>query len=133
MIERFAGLKINIFRSDKGGKFMSAEFNRFPEDNSISRETSAPRTSQQNCLAERMMLTLVGSARTMLQHSGSSNGFWVEVMGVVAYLHNHFPRKGLAWKTPRELFCGRVSDASYLRVFGCHAWVQIFTLDDSGI
>ena len=123
MIEKRTGRSIKVFRSDRGGEFMSADFSKFLEDSGISRETSAPRTPQQNGLAERMMRTLVGSARSMLQHSGLSKGFWSEAVSVAAHIHNQSPRKGLDWKTPHHLFHGRMPDVSYLRVFGCHAWV----------
>ena len=98
---------------------MSAEFSKFLEESGISRKTSAPRTPQQNGLAERMMRTLVGSARAMLQHSGLSKGFWSEAVATAVHIHNRSPRKGLDWKTPHELFNGHIPDISYLRVFGC--------------
>ena len=44
---------------------MSAEFTKFLEDNGIIHETSAPRTPQQNGVAERMNQTLLGGARAM--------------------------------------------------------------------
>ena len=123
MIQNRTGRSIKVFRSDRGGEFMSADFSKFLEESGISREMSAPRTPQQNGLAERMMRTLVGSARAMLQHSGLSKGFWSEAVSVAAHIHNRSPRKGLDWKTPHELFHGRTPDVSYLRVFGCRAWV----------
>ena len=123
MIQKRTGRDIRVFRSDRGGEFMSADFSKFLEESGISREMSAPRTPQQNGLAERMMRTLVGSARAMLQHSGLSKGFWSEAISVAAHIHNRSPRKGLDWKTPHELFHGRTPDVSYLRVFGCRAWV----------
>ena len=102
---------------------MSEEFSRFLEESGISRETSAPRTPQQNGFAERMMRMLVGSARAMLQHTGLSKGFWSEAVAAAAHIHNRSPQRGLGWKTPHELLRGRAPDISYLRVFGCRAWV----------
>ena len=71
------------------------------------------------------MRTLVGSAHTMLQHTGLSKGFWAEAIMVAAHIHNCSPRKGLNWKTPHELFNGRTPNVSYLCVFGCRAWVYM--------
>ena len=102
---------------------MSDGFNVFLEEHGITRETSAPRTPQQNGVAERMIQTLVGGARAMLQHSGMSKGFWAEAMGAAAHVLNRAPRKGLGWRTPYELLFGRVPEVSYFRVFGCRAWV----------
>jgi transposase InsO family protein len=123
MIQKLTGRNVKIFRSDCGGEFMSEEFSKFLENSGISRETSAPRTPQQNGFAERMMRTLVGSARAMLQHAGLSKGFWSEAVAAAAHIHNRSPRRGLGWKTPHELLRGRTPDISYLRVFGCRAWV----------
>ena len=122
-IEKLTGHKIKIFHSDRGGEFMSGDFDTFLEEQGITRETSAPRTPQQNGVAERMMQTLGGGARAMLHHSGMSDGFWAEAMGVAAHVLNRAPRKGLNWRTPHELLFGRVPEVTYLRVFGCRAWV----------
>ena len=123
MIEKQTGRKIKNFRSDRGGEFMPADFTEFLEEPGIARETSAPRTPQQNGFAERMMRTRVGSARATLQHAELSKGFWSEAIATAAHIHNRSPRRGLSWKTPHELFFGRTPDISYFCVFGCRAWV----------
>jgi len=53
-IEKLTGLSIRFFRSDHG-EFMSAAFTEFLEEHGITRETSAPRTPQQNGVAERIV------------------------------------------------------------------------------
>jgi len=123
-IEKLTGRKIKIFRSDRGGEFMSDAFNKFLEEHGITRQTSAPYTPQQNGTAERTVQTLVGSARAMLQHSGMSKGFWGEAIRTSVHVLNRSPRKGLDWKTPYEVLFGRIPEVSYLRVFGCRAWVH---------
>ena len=122
-IEKLTGLRLKIFRSDRGGEFMSDAFTEFLEENGITRQTSAPWTPQQNGTAERMNQTLIGGARAMLQHAGLSKGFWAEAMATTTHILNRSPRKGLDWKTPHELLFGQVLDISYLRVFGCCACV----------
>jgi len=102
---------------------MSKDFDTFLEEQGITRETSAPMTPQQNGLAERMMQTLKGGARALLVHSGMSEGFWAEAMATAAHVINRSPRKGLDWRTPYELLYGHVPNVSYLRIFGCRAWV----------
>ena len=101
---------------------MSKLFDKYLESQGILRETSAPETPQQNGLVERMMQTLKGGARALLHHSGMSQGFWAEAMGVAAHVINRSPRKGLSWRTLYELLYGRVPDISYLQIFGCRAW-----------
>ena len=102
---------------------MSGEFTKYLEENGIIHETSAPRTPQQNGVAERMNQTLLGGARAMLHHAGMTTGFWSEAIHVAAHVLNRAPRSGLNWKTPYELLFGRKPEVSHLRVFGCRAWV----------
>ena len=123
MAEKQTGLTIKFFRSDRGGEFMSNDFTKFLEEKGIIRETTAPGTPQQNGVAERMNQTLTGGARALLHHSGMSEGFWSKAIAVSAHVVNRAPRKGLDWRTPYEVLFGRVPDVSYLRTFGCCAWV----------
>ena len=82
MVKKCTGRSIKIFHSDCSGEFMSNEFLKFLEELGIKRETSVPRTPQQDRMAERIMCTLVGSTHAMLQHTGLSKGFWVKVIMV---------------------------------------------------
>ena len=122
MVENQTGYQLVFFQSDRGGEFMSKEFDDFLEEKGITRKTSAPETPQQNGLAERMMQTLKGGSRALLTHSGMSKGFWVEAMRTATHVLNHSPRKGLEWHTPYELFYGHVPNISYFRTFGCRTW-----------
>ena len=123
MIEKLTGLQIKFFRSDRGRKFMSDGFTQFLEEHSITHEALAPQTPQQNGVAERMNQTLLGGACAMVQHTGTTKGFWAKAIGVATHIINHAPRKHLAWRTPYEILFGRVPNVSYLRVFRCRAWV----------
>ena len=102
---------------------MSNEFTAFLEERGITRETSAPRTPQQNGVAERMNQTLIGGARSMLHHAGMTKGFWSEAILTATHVLNRSPRKGLGWRTPYELLFGTTPDVSHFRIFGCRAWV----------
>ena len=98
---------------------MSAEFTKYPKENRIIHETSAPQTPQQNGVAERMNQTLLGGAQAMLHHAGMTLGFWSEVIHVAAHVLNRVPRSGLGWKTPFELLFRPKPEVLHLRVFGC--------------
>ena len=124
-IEKLTGHSIRKFRSDRGGEFTSTAFSEFLAECGITQETSAPRTPQQNGLAERMNQTILGGAKSMRIHAGLSEGFWAEAMMTASHVLNRTPRKGLNWRTPHELLFGRIPDIRYLRVFGCRAWVHI--------
>ena len=123
MIEKLTERDIKYLHLDHGGEFMSDKFTTFSEENGIICETLAPCTPQQNSIAERMNQTLVSGARSILQHSGMSKGFWVKGMGTATHIANCAPHKGLGWKMPHEILFGKAPDVSHLCVFGCHAWV----------
>lgn len=52
-VENQLSRRIKVLRSDMGGEYFSAEFNAYCKEYGIIHEISAPRTPQQNGLAER--------------------------------------------------------------------------------
>ena len=99
-IEKLTGRTIQKFRSDCRGEFTSAAFDEFLAEHSITQETSAPYTPQQNGLTEQMNQTILGGAKAMWVHAGLSEGFWAEAMMTASHILNHSPCKSLHWKTP---------------------------------
>ena len=63
------GCCVKSIRSDHGGEFQNAKFERFCEKHGISHSFSAPRTPQQNGVVERKTRSLEELARTMLNES----------------------------------------------------------------
>ena len=122
MVKNLTGKRIKFFHSDRGSEFTSKEFDEFLAEEGVIRKTSAPKTPQQNGVAERMNQTLLGGARAMLEHSRMTKGFWAEVLGTTAHIANWCPHKGLGWWTPFKLLFGRTPDISYFWIFGCHVW-----------
>ena len=108
-----------VFHSDHSGEFTSKDFNEFLAKEGIIHKTSAPKTPQQDGIAEQMNQMLLGGARAMLEHSGMTKGFWAEALGTAAHIANQSPHKGLGWRTPFKLLFGRIPDVSYFRTFGC--------------
>ena len=95
MMEKLTGQSIKYLRLDRGSEYMSKGFTDFLAEHGIQRKTSAPRTPQQNGLAERMNQTLLGGSRALLEHSGMTKGFWAKAMGTAAHILNCSPRKNL--------------------------------------
>ena len=60
---------IKILRSDRGGEYLSGEFQQYLIDNGIISQFSAPGTPQQNGVAERRNRTLLDMVRSMLSYS----------------------------------------------------------------
>ena len=67
MVERESGYKIKTLRTDRGGEFISNEFEVFCEANKIHRQLTTSYTPQQNGVAERKNRSLVEMAKSMLK------------------------------------------------------------------
>ncbi|KAJ9541256.1 hypothetical protein OSB04_027762 [Centaurea solstitialis] len=103
-IENQAGLRVKVNRSDNGTEFKNADLNSFCEEKGIERQYSAPRTPQQNGVAERRNRTLIEAARTMLADSKLSITFWAEAVNTACYVQNRVLVVKSKGKTPYELF-----------------------------
>ena len=68
--------------SDHGGEFQNAKFDRFCEKHGIIHSYCAPRTPQQNGVAERKNRSLDELARTMLNESNLPKYFWADAVYV---------------------------------------------------
>ena len=56
-MEKQSGLSIKTLRIDRGGEFVSTDFNIFCEENGICKEVSAPYTPEQNGVADTINVT----------------------------------------------------------------------------
>jgi len=82
-------------------------------------------TPQQNGVAERMKRTLLERTHYMLPNAGLSKEFWAEAISTTCYLVNCSPNTSIECKTPEEVWSGKPTDYSNLRVFGCLAYVHV--------
>ncbi|KAJ9566962.1 hypothetical protein OSB04_002928 [Centaurea solstitialis] len=87
-VENKTNLKVKVIRSDNGTEFKNADLNSFCEAKGIERQYSAPRTPQQNGVAERRNMTLIEAARTMLVDSKLPITFWAEAVNTACYVQN---------------------------------------------
>jgi hypothetical protein len=61
----------------------------------------------------------------MLSGVGLGKEFWVEAVGSACYLVNISPSLTLDDKTPQEVWTGKETSFTHLRVFGCDAYVHV--------
>lgn len=57
--------------------------------------------------------------------AGLPKRFWAEACSTAVYLINRSPAKRLMGQTPHEIWSGKRSDLSHLKVFGCRAMAHI--------
>ena len=125
---------IKVLRVDRGGKYYDPVYF---ESTGIIHQTTTPYTPQQNGVAERKNRTLKEMVNSMLSYSGLSEGFWGEAMLTACYILNRTPNKR-SKNTPYKLWCKKVPNLSYLKVWGCRAVVRLTepkrkTLGERGI
>ncbi|KAH9294173.1 hypothetical protein KI387_040625 [Taxus chinensis] len=125
LVENETGLKLKCLRSDNGGEYCNNEFNNYCSQNGIRRVKTVPRTPQQNGVSERMNKTIMECARSMRLHVGFPLQFWVDAVDIVVYLINRGPSSALEGGVPEEAWTSKEVNYSFLKVFGCEAFVHI--------
>ncbi|KAJ9566643.1 hypothetical protein OSB04_002609 [Centaurea solstitialis] len=118
-VENQVNLRVKVIRSDNGTEFKNADLNSFCEEKGIERQFSAPRTPQQNGVAERRNRTLIEAARTMLADSKLPITFWAEAVNTACYVQNRVHVVKSKGKTPYELFKNKNPFIGFFVPFGC--------------
>ncbi|KAI3815569.1 hypothetical protein L1987_15241 [Smallanthus sonchifolius] len=85
-VENQSNQRVKIIRCDQGTEFKNHTLTCFCESKGIERQYSAPRTPQQNGVAERRNRTLIESARSMLADSKLPLTFWAEAVSTACYV-----------------------------------------------
>ncbi|KAI3735349.1 hypothetical protein L6452_14844 [Arctium lappa] len=118
-IENQTNQKVKIIRSDNGTEFKNLDLNNFCEEKGIERQYSAPRTPQQNGVAERRNRTLIEAARSLLADSKLPITFWAEAVNTACYVQNRVLVVKPKNKTPYELLNKRKPFIGFFKPFGC--------------
>ncbi|KAJ0809578.1 putative RNA-directed DNA polymerase [Helianthus annuus] len=74
-VETETRTKLKMLRTDRGGEFTSAEFNKYCKDNGIARQLTAPYSPQQNGVVERRNRTMLSTTRSMLKAMNMPQNF----------------------------------------------------------
>lgn len=125
MSESHFGKRLSNLRCDNGGEYTSRKMKDFCNGEGILIQYTTPYTPELNGVAERMNRTLVEKAKSMLAESDLSTEFWGQAICTAVYLINRSPTDAVKNKTPYEMYHGRKPDLSGLKIFGCHAFVQV--------
>ena len=97
--------------------------NEFCDKNGIEHQFSAPRTSQQNRVAERKNRTLIEIAKTMLCDNNLPKYFWAEAVNTACYISNRVFIRPILKKTPYELWKDKRPNISYFHPFGTKCYI----------
>lgn len=126
------GHKIQTVVSDCGSELTSNKTQDLLIEKSISHETSAPFTTQQNGFIQRDNRTVVETARTLLLHKNLPEFLWGEAANTAVYILNRLVNKNTTPKTPYELYHGEVPSLKHIKVFGALALIKVQEKKRSG-
>src|ERR1700730_7474911 len=123
--EQQTGKALKSLRDDKGGEYMSNEWEQFMLEHGIERQHTVRATPQQNGVAERTNRTLDEGVASLLSDSHFPARFWGEALSCYLHTLNLSPSAAVSGKTPFEAFYHRKPSVSHLRVFGCRAYAHV--------
>ena len=118
-------VKIAALQDNKGGGYMSKEFETFCEEHGIARRHTVRNRPQQNGVAEQFNQSLAEGITAMLHEAGLPTQFWGEALAALVYVLNRIPASTMPHTTPFEVWFKRKPDVSNLRIWGCLAYVHM--------
>ena len=94
----------------------------------IISQLTPPGTPQRNGVSERRNRTLLDMVRSMMSLTDLPLAFWGYALETAAFTSNRAPSKSVEM-TPYELWFGKKPKLSFLKVWGCDAYVKKFQPD----
>ena len=116
---------LSCLRTDRGGEYLSHEFQAYCTLHGIRCQLTAAGTPQQNGIAERKNRYLMETTRSLLFGANLPTYLWEEAVKTACYLTNRVPTRALHRLTPFEVYTGTRPNLSHLRVFGSAAYIHI--------
>ncbi|KAK8679994.1 hypothetical protein V6N13_108949 [Hibiscus sabdariffa] len=100
------GKSIKALRSDRGGEYLSQDFDELLKECGIVSQLTPPGTPQWNGVSERRNRTLLDMVRSMMSHTDLPTSFWGYALETAAFTLNRVPSKSVQ-KTPHEMWTWR--------------------------
>ena len=96
--------RIKALRDDKGGEYMSKEWEDLCRREGIARQHTVRAEPHQNGVAERANRTLKEGITTMLNEAHLPASFWWAAVAAFVHVHNRSPTAAVKKATPYELW-----------------------------
>jgi hypothetical protein len=97
----------------------------FCKDVKIKRELTTSYNPQQNGVAERKNITIMEAVNTMIHDQDILMHIWAKATRTTMYVQNKLSHSALGFKTPKDMFSGKMPEVSHLKIFGCLVFVHI--------
>lgn len=91
MVVAKSNAKIQTFRPDKGGEYMSHKLQSYLAHNGIESQTSCPYTPEQNGVAERKNRHLLEVTQALLLEMNVPKTYWSDGVRTACFLINRMP------------------------------------------
>lgn len=115
--------KISEIRTDGGTEYHTKHMKGLLVNENISLSLAEPATPQHNAVSERLNLELQSKMRVNLLSAKMPNYYWKFAMNHTIEIHNRTPNVANRCISPYEIVNGSPPDLSYVRRFGCEAYV----------
>ena len=122
-VQNQLGKNIKKLRSDRGGEYLSQNFDDHLKDCGIISQLTPSGTPQWNGVSERRNRTLLDIVRSMMSRTDLPISLWGYALETAAFLLNRIQSKAVE-KTPYELWTGKRPGLSFLKIWGCEAYVK---------
>jgi len=119
------GAKLRKLQSDRGGEYLSAEFNQYLKDQGIQQQLTVHHSPQQNGVVERLNRTLVEHARAMLLARDMLKFLWAEAINYATWLKNRLLSQAIPRYTPYELINKLKPNLAQAHEFGAKVYVHL--------
>lgn len=100
VVENESGRRIQRFRSDNGGEYMSRAFDDLLAEHGITRESPPPYWPQSNGVAERVNRSISEGIVSLLAQAGAPKTLWAEALQAFVFIKNRSPHAALAGNVP---------------------------------
>ena len=122
-VENHHNKKIKFLRSDRGGECLSYESGLHLKQCGIVSQLTPPGTPQRNGVFEHRNRTILDMVQSMMSLTNLPLSFWGYALETAAFTLNRAPSKSVE-TTPYELWFGKKPKLSFLKVWGCDAYVK---------
>ncbi|KAK8634247.1 hypothetical protein V6N13_015075 [Hibiscus sabdariffa] len=109
--------------SDRGGEYLSQDFDELLKECGIVSQLTPHGTPQWNGVSERRNRTFLDMVRSMMSHSDLLISFWGHALETTTFTLNRVPSKSVQ-KTPYEIWTGKRPSMSFMKIWGCQAYVK---------
>ena len=117
------GKRLNYLRFDRGGEFISNEFNIFCNDRGIKRHMFIPRTPPHNGIPKRKNRYIMDCGRTLMMQKHVSQNYWRKYVNMTIYTLNQVQVKKGINTTHFELWYGYAYNVKYFKKIGIKCYI----------